>query len=135
MPITITNEQHKRLCLAMKMLQQADDFLTDVAKVSRDESIFHSVSDIHESFRIIEEIFEIACADCGHDSINSETGVGMYIVTDELWETYGEEMCMLCLACFEKRLGRSLRHEDFDSRYEELNSWALNHLTDPEPEN
>ncbi len=50
----------------------------------------------------------LACWDCGALE-------PMYMVQDDLWKSVcadGED-AMLCIGCFEKRLGRSLSSEDF----------------------
>jgi hypothetical protein len=51
------------------------------------------------------------CMDCGvdTDAINEQ-----YMIHDELWrEVVPSEAGMLCVGCFEKRLGRKLRRDDF----------------------
>lgn len=52
----------------------------------------------------------LICKDCGKDIF--ENPVDYFMVTDELWEQYGVGKGLLCLDCFEKRLGRPLVKED-----------------------
>ncbi|MGY6521515.1 MAG: hypothetical protein ACXIUD_07295 [Mongoliitalea sp.] len=52
-----------------------------------------------------------SCQDCGIDTRKGKSN--FFTVTEELWEDYGVGKDFLCLSCFEKRLGRPLRKEDF----------------------
>jgi len=47
------------------------------------------------------------CSDC------KESNYEMYMVNDELWDQFGEQLDTLCVYCLEKRLGRKLTKEDF----------------------
>lgn len=57
----------------------------------------------------IEVLGNWECFTCGVDAF--ALGEDFY-VQDELWRTYGVEG-MLCIGCFEKRLGRELTRGDF----------------------
>lgn len=50
------------------------------------------------------------CFDCGKDTCN---GHDYYVVWDYLWKKFGVGDGMLCIQCFEKRIGRKLTKEDF----------------------
>lgn len=50
------------------------------------------------------------CKDCGIDTIH---GDNFYMVQFDLWKKYGVGEDMLCMDCFEKRLGRPLTEKDF----------------------
>jgi hypothetical protein len=53
------------------------------------------------------------CADCDVDTYVNEQ---FYMLHDEVWDQVASDVdTMLCLACFEKRLGRTLRAVDFTS--------------------
>ena len=50
------------------------------------------------------------CRDCDiHTGVIGE----YYMVTNDLWAEYGVPEGMLCLFCFEERVGRDLRPDDF----------------------
>jgi hypothetical protein len=53
------------------------------------------------------------CFSCGQDT--ADMGEDFY-VKDELWKPYGVEG-VLCVGCFEVRLGRQLSPNDFKGRY------------------
>ena len=53
---------------------------------------------------------DMRCADCGKDT--SEDLKDYFMVRDNLWAEYGVGRKLLCMDCFEKRLGRKLRKED-----------------------
>ena len=56
------------------------------------------------------------CIDCGIDTDQIEE---QYMVHDDLWRAGNPaERGMLCVGCFEKRLGRPLRREDFLAIYD-----------------
>lgn len=64
-----------------------------------------------EQVRIIESNGDPRCLDCNvdTDAINEA-----YMVHDDLWlAAVPSEAGALCVACFEKRLGRKLRRADF----------------------
>jgi hypothetical protein len=46
------------------------------------------------------------CTDCG------EYDYKMYMVNNDLWNTYGNDRLTLCKSCFEKRIGRELTKDD-----------------------
>lgn len=50
------------------------------------------------------------CADC---QIDTNAIAEYYMVHDWLWDKYGVEHEMLCIACLEDRLGRELDKYDF----------------------
>jgi hypothetical protein len=51
------------------------------------------------------------CADCDVDTYVNEQ---FYMLHDKLWDQVAPDVgTMLCLNCFEKRLGRGLRAADF----------------------
>jgi hypothetical protein len=51
------------------------------------------------------------CMDCG---VDTTVATEVYMVHDELWRSVvPEEAGMLCVGCFEKRLGRKLCRNDF----------------------
>jgi hypothetical protein len=50
------------------------------------------------------------CKDCGVDTFEINE---YYMVTKDLWRQYGVKRGMLCIACLEKRMGRSLTLDDF----------------------
>lgn len=50
------------------------------------------------------------CADCGINTIEINE---FYMVENELWDSHGAGEGMLCVGCFEERLGRELRPSDF----------------------
>lgn len=52
----------------------------------------------------------MTCADCGKDT--SQDLRDYYMVTFKLWKKHGVGKRMLCMDCFEKRLGRKLKAED-----------------------
>ena len=54
---------------------------------------------------VIKEL-ERTCPDCGQDFPN------LFIVTDDLWKEFGVGKGVLCLSCFEKRMGRALTIND-----------------------
>jgi hypothetical protein len=56
------------------------------------------------------------CADC-HVSVRDE----YYVVRDELWDTHGADRGMLCVGCFEQRVGRQLAATDFTDA--PINMW------------
>jgi hypothetical protein len=49
------------------------------------------------------------CIDCGK---NAQTGEEYFMVHDQLWEKYGAGNELLCISCFEKRMGRKLKSDD-----------------------
>lgn len=53
---------------------------------------------------------DMRCVDCGKDT--SADSRDYFMVKDELWDKYGVGRKLLCVGCFEKRLGRKLRRED-----------------------
>jgi hypothetical protein len=59
------------------------------------------------------------CLDCGVDTI--EIGQYPYAVVDEVWHeavpasTVPAGTGMLCIPCLEKRIGRPLKREDFET--------------------
>lgn len=53
---------------------------------------------------------KMVCHDCGKNVC--ENPVDYFMVMDELWNQYGVGRGLLCLSCFEKRLGRPLVKED-----------------------
>jgi hypothetical protein len=52
------------------------------------------------------------CADCGIETARCFSA-DWYMVHRELWAQYGVPEGFLCLACFERRLGRNLDVADF----------------------
>lgn len=50
------------------------------------------------------------CKDCGIDTKNDLKD--FYMVKDQLWKEFGVGKGMLCIDCFEKRLGRKLAPSD-----------------------
>lgn len=46
---------------------------------------------------------------CGKESLHC----GLYMVQDDLWETYGNRDGIMCLDCLSNKLQRLLRPEDF----------------------
>jgi len=65
---------------------------------------------------IIEDLIEdyslepFNCADCNQNTfIKNE----YYMLHDEVWCSVASKFEMLCIACFEERLGRLLSPEDF----------------------
>ncbi|UJP64885.1 hypothetical protein [Mongoliitalea daihaiensis] len=63
-----------------------------------------------------------SCYDCGIDTKKGKTN--FFTVTDELWEKHGVGKGFLCLSCFQKRLGRDFKKEDFLVSF-------LNYLANP----
>jgi len=61
------------------------------------------------------------CTDCGEYDYN------MYMVNDDLWNTYGNDKLTLCKSCFEKRMGRELTKDDVSQHRD-----ALVNLHNPE---
>lgn len=54
------------------------------------------------------------CKDCG---VNTEIIAEEYMLLDDVWRAaHPDEAGMLCVGCFEARLGRTLRRADF-TRY------------------
>lgn len=53
---------------------------------------------------------EWECADC---EVNTDTIAEYYMVHDHLWDKHGAGHEMLCILCFEDRLGRKLDSGDF----------------------
>ena len=51
------------------------------------------------------------CKDCKKDTFLS-SDIDYYMVTHELWKKYGVGEDMLCISCFEDRLGRKLTKND-----------------------
>lgn len=51
------------------------------------------------------------CDVCGYD--DKDCGIGGWSVTNELWSKYGNGKGMMCMNCFEKKLGRKLSAKDF----------------------
>jgi hypothetical protein len=49
------------------------------------------------------------CKDCGEDALTNDN---YFMVTKTLWEKYGVGRDLLCLSCFEKRLGREVGEDD-----------------------
>lgn len=61
------------------------------------------------------------CHQCGCD--DSGGGIGGWSVHTVLWKQYGNGKGILCMKCFEKRLGRKLLPDDFtDTLDNETNS-------------
>lgn len=58
------------------------------------------------------------CTDCRIDILKDLKD--FYMVKDHLWEQYGVGKEMLCIGCFEKRLGRKL--EPYDLTYCHVNT-------------
>jgi len=65
---------------------------------------------------IIEDLIEdyslepFNCADCDQNTfIKNE----YYMLHNEVWCSAASKFEMLCVLCFEKRLGRQLTHDDF----------------------
>lgn len=59
--------------------------------------------------------FDYTCQDC---SINTRKNKkDFYMVTDELWAEHGVGKKMLCMNCFEIRLGRKLQKDDFTDAF------------------
>lgn len=50
------------------------------------------------------------CHDCGKDT--SEDFKDYFMVKHELWKQWGVGRKLLCMDCFEKRLGRKLTKDD-----------------------
>ena len=50
------------------------------------------------------------CPDCGKNT--NIDNKDYYMVTDELWHKHGNGEGMICVDCFEKRLGRKLTKND-----------------------
>ncbi|MEK6883182.1 MAG: hypothetical protein AABY22_26385 [Nanoarchaeota archaeon] len=51
------------------------------------------------------------CKDCDKNTFKSNTDY--YVVTKGLWIKFGVGKDMLCISCFQTRLGRPLTKEDF----------------------
>lgn len=51
------------------------------------------------------------CVDCGIYALKRQEDY--FIVTDELWEKFGVGRGLLCWSCFQLRMGRKFRVEDF----------------------
>lgn len=66
-----------------------------------------------------EEIERFTCEDCG------EYDYDMYMVNDDLWNQYGNDMKTLCQSCFEKRIGRKLGSKDVE-QYSDLPANKVN---------
>ena len=53
---------------------------------------------------------QFICIDCGSDDLDCP------MIKDELWISIGNnERTLMCLNCFEKRIGRLIKIEDFRS--------------------
>jgi hypothetical protein len=50
------------------------------------------------------------CTDCGQNTFSKRE---YYMLHDEVWLSAASKYEMLCVACFEERLGRQLNHDDF----------------------
>jgi len=59
-----------------------------------------------------EEIKRFTCTDCGNYDYD------MYMVSDDIWNKYGNQTNTLCMDCLQKRMGRKLTKKDF-SGYED----------------
>jgi hypothetical protein len=58
----------------------------------------------------IEHVARGDCRWCGVDTV----AIGeYYMVTDDIWDTYGPPHGCSCIRCLEDRLGRQLRPSDF----------------------
>lgn len=51
------------------------------------------------------------CVDCHKNTYG--TNKDYYMVRDDLWRTFGVKRGMLCMTCFERRLGRETVGSDF----------------------
>lgn len=61
------------------------------------------------------------CKDCKHNLKENYFGEG-FMVHDKLWDEHGVGENILCMDCFEKRLGRKLVARDFyDCHLNEVN--------------
>lgn len=54
------------------------------------------------------------CGDCGSNTLDMRE---YYVVNKCLWRDFGNGLGMLCVGCFEKRLGRKLTTSDFLPSY------------------
>lgn len=59
----------------------------------------------------MKDIFR--CDECNEP--DTSQGIGGWGVNTELWNLYGNGKKMLCMPCFEKRLGRNLTASDFSN--------------------
>jgi len=68
---------------------------------------FDSLPEVDEFCEQEYSLFMGECHDCESEDFQ------YYSVKNELWEQYGFGLGLLCLPCFEKRLGRKLTKDDF----------------------
>lgn len=97
MKIILTEEQYKLLLKEKNSIK---------------ENVFRKISDFFNpkkaSLRKEEERF--TCQDCGNPDYK------MYMVNDDVWQTFGTGRNTLCLTCLKKRMeraGRPLTKDDF----------------------
>lgn len=57
-----------------------------------------------------EDIEMFGCKDCGICTLCINE---YYMVTDEVWEAAGLDKGMVCIACLEARIGKTLTGNDF----------------------
>jgi hypothetical protein len=52
---------------------------------------------------------------------------GWFMVTNQLWERFGEKKEFLCLPCFEKRINRKIQASDLNSCFvnEKVNPYTI----------
>lgn len=61
----------------------------------------------------IEAADIVGCADCAICSVDCCAIEEYYMVTNDLWRQHGVRHGMLCVECFESRMGRELQPRDF----------------------
>lgn len=68
---------------------------------------------------------ENCCKDCGIYIFKND--IDYYMVKNKLWDRFGCGSGNLCIVCFEKRVGRTLRAEDFiNCKLNKLNPFIMN---------
>jgi hypothetical protein len=90
-----------------------DDFMDSLLYLDEAHAEHFTKRDLaHLCADAIHYLGILDCVACG---INTSAIGEWYMVTNEIWDTYGPADGCLCIGCLENRMGRRLRPGDFQN--------------------
>ena len=98
------------------MRYQLEDFLdavvglVDEVGLPSEDGTATKAEFLHLVVDTLDQMGDPRCVLCGVDTDALDE---YYMVTDELWGSYGVHHGQLCIGCLEERLGRRLTEDDF----------------------